>query len=253
MSIVTPGPRAEITPLKRFSACGPARFHLLLFIVIASAILTAILIGQHSAAAALPPANPYTLQTDLYRLYKTDRANIVMLGDSLTYHVDWRELLGRADVVSRAIPGDSTVGVLKRIDEVIALHPRIVVVLLGINDLIGGRDAPEIAADYQRILDTLIAQRITPIIITTAPVSASHPQAATFNPQIERLNAALSAYAAAQHITVIDLHAALIAHPEWLAEDGLHFRAVVYAFWRDALEAVIDRRTPGECSYWRHC
>lgn len=210
------------------------RIHLVIEIILAACLAAAIL---KPPAPVIPAADEYALQTSLYRLYHLRRVDTVMLGDSLMSHIDWQELLGRDDVVSRAIAGDTTSGVLQRLDEVIALHPRRVVVMLGINDFLSGRDALDVYANYQRILDRMIANQITPFIVTTLPLADWHPQASDINPQIDQLNTWLFIYTAAHRLPLIDLHRVIVAHPDYLSADGLHLTAPAYAAWRDLLRA----------------
>jgi hypothetical protein len=63
-----------------------------------------------------------------------------MLGDSITTLTDWKALLPSFDVANRGIPGDTTKGVLERIDNIISMSPKCVAVMLVVNDLIEGRD-----------------------------------------------------------------------------------------------------------------
>ena len=49
--------------------------------------------------------NPiYERQMEMFDLYKTRQADIVMFGNSLTAGADWSELLGRSNVATRGIP-----------------------------------------------------------------------------------------------------------------------------------------------------
>ena len=50
----------------------------------------------------------------------------VMPGDSLTEGIDWRELFPDVKILNRGISGDTSAGVLNRLDEVIGRHPKIV-------------------------------------------------------------------------------------------------------------------------------
>lgn len=60
---------------------------------------------------------------------------IVFVGDSLTENYNVYEYFKEYDVYNRGIGGDTTVGLLSRMDESIyALKPKIVVLLIGIND-----------------------------------------------------------------------------------------------------------------------
>jgi len=70
--------------------------------------------------------------------------NIVCFGDSLTYGtgaaqgMDYPSQLSRMtgiEIVNAGVPGDTTAGALNRIDEIIEMNPRIVLITLGGNDL----------------------------------------------------------------------------------------------------------------------
>src|SRR5581483_7987262 len=84
------------------------------------------------------------------RHVQQDQNSVVFLGDSITQ--GWRDNMGGRfaglKVANRGISGDTTRGVLIRLDEdVIALHPRAVVLLIGTNDLEEGADPDTIAAN----------------------------------------------------------------------------------------------------------
>ena len=69
---------------------------------------------------------------------------IISFGDSLTYGtgaakgMDYPSQLSRmigVEIVNAGVPGDTTVTALNRIDEIIGMNPRIVLITLGGNDL----------------------------------------------------------------------------------------------------------------------
>ncbi len=86
-----------------------------------------------------------------------DQGALVFLGDSITQGWDekGRTLAGffpEVKVANRGISGDTTRGVLIRLDEdVLALHPRGVVLLIGTNDLDEGAE-PWVAASNVRLI-----------------------------------------------------------------------------------------------------
>lgn len=87
-----------------------------------------------------------------------DRYSVVFLGDSITQ--GWGEGLGEAfpgvKVANRGISGDTTRGVLVRLKEdVIALNPTAVVLLIGTNDLEEGADPETITANLKLVLAEL--------------------------------------------------------------------------------------------------
>lgn len=100
-------------------------------------------------------------QTDMERIHDRTAffrqmegsADVVMLGDSLTEGGgDWRELFPVFLVKNRGISGDTTEGVLGRLDEVIGRKPQVVAVLIGINDVRTGIDPRKIIFRIEEIL-----------------------------------------------------------------------------------------------------
>src|ERR1700690_2306495 len=87
-----------------------------------------------------------------------DQGAVVFLGDSITQM--WGDDLGGSfpgmKVANRGISGDTTRGVLIRLDEdVLALHPAAVVILIGTNDLEEKADPETIAANLKLIIAAL--------------------------------------------------------------------------------------------------
>lgn len=66
---------------------------------------------------------------------KDKKEKIVFLGDSLIDKGEWNELLSNEDIANRGINGDTTEGVLNRIDSVIALVPKKAFIMIGTNDV----------------------------------------------------------------------------------------------------------------------
>src|SRR5215468_11507810 len=82
-------------------------------------------------------------------------ADAVMLGDSHIEGIDWRELFPDVKILNRGISGDTSAGVLNRLDEVIGRHPKIVVLMIGANDLQMGVPVPLVDANIRSIVQTL--------------------------------------------------------------------------------------------------
>jgi hypothetical protein len=88
------------------------------------------------------------------------RPDIIMLGDSLTEMGIWAELLEGLSVVNRGISGDDSAGVLRRLPEVLARHPRVICLEIGSNDL-------QEAVPTERVIENIRA------IATTASQAGS--------------------------------------------------------------------------------
>ena len=94
----------------------------------------------------------YQIKTSIYQSMPRREGSIVFLGDSLTDYIPFHELFPGLPVLNRAIAGDSTVGVLTRLNEVISLKPAKLFLLIGCNDIVFNLTADETAANIRQIV-----------------------------------------------------------------------------------------------------
>jgi len=186
----------------------------------------------------------YALQTALFDTYKTEHADIVMLGNSLTQWVDWNELLGRTNVANRGIAGDITEGYLQRLHQVYALTPKLCFIEGGINDLYANVPIDAVFAHYAAIIDSIRSHKIIPIIQSTLFVSTKWHHAVEKNKEVAELNDKLNAYATRHNVEFLDLNARMSANnllSEELTHDGVHLTAAGYAIWGEEVSKALQR------------
>jgi lysophospholipase L1-like esterase len=185
-------------------------------------------------------------RAEFARSREADRGAVVFLGDSITQ--GWGGGLGAAfpgmKVANRGISGDTTRGVLLRLrDDVLALDPPAVVLLVGTNDLDEGASPDAIARNLKLILSALQAHDpgLTVVLCQVFPSSASMRRPAA---SIQALNA-LSLAAVKGNPRVVPLDTwRLFADASGdapLAEfpDLLHPNEAGYARWAAALRPVL--------------
>lgn len=163
---------------------------------------------------------------------------VVFAGDSLV--AGWPQL--EADfaglrVAQRGIGGDTSRGLLFRWQEdVLALHPKAVVLLIGTNDLSAAQRPADTVFNIERMLDTITV----PVLLCTVP-PRDDPNAVIDPARLLELNAALQALAATRRgVTLIDLHALLAdghgaPRPAYFRPDRLHLTPDAYQRWRGAV------------------
>ncbi len=186
----------------------------------------------------------YTIQTDLYSIYKTEKADVVMLGNSITFGVNWNELMGRTNIVNRGIGGDLTQGFLHRLEYVYNVHPKLCFIMGGINDIYENIPVEKIFENYTDILDSLRAHNIIPVIQSTLYVSPKWKKAAEKNIEVEKLDRMLIEYARKEKVLFIDLNRVLSEHntlKDELTLDGVHLNAKGYELWRGELEPALEK------------
>jgi len=174
-----------------------------------------------------------------------DQGAVVFLGDSITQ--GWGGGLGAAfpgvKVANRGISGDTTRGVLLRLQEdVLALNPAAVVLLIGTNDL-EERATPEIVAGNLKLMLAGLKQhnpRMPVVLCEVFPSSAKMKRSAD---QIKAINALyLAAVKNDPQVTYLETWR-LFADPSGDATedefpDLLHPNEVGYAKWAAALRPI---------------
>jgi lysophospholipase L1-like esterase len=178
---------------------------------------------------------------------------VVFFGDSITdiWHLD--EYFPGKPYVNRGIGGQTTPQMLIRFRrDVIELHPKVVVILAGTND-IAGNTGPmrleDIEANYASLAELSRAHGIKVIYSSILPVHNYTPRAQDFFAQrspekILELNGWLKNYCAAANCLYLDYFRALVDDKglmkKELADDGLHPNAAGYKTMVPLAEAAIE-------------
>ncbi len=218
----------------------------LLSVLVLFSVLVVPLFSQSTASldSLYLKSAHYRHMTDLWARYRPARADVVMLGNSITAGVEWSELLGRPNILNRGIGGDNLVGFLHRLEYVLPLRPKVCFVMGGINDLYAGYTADQVFRNYTALLDSLRGASIIPIVQSTLHVSPRWRLADERNPQVARLNELLSTHCREHGLTFIDLNARLSEGGRLRDEfttDGVHLTARAYAVWGEVLEPELRR------------
>ncbi|MFP6633180.1 MAG: GDSL-type esterase/lipase family protein [Planctomycetota bacterium] len=175
-----------------------------------------------------------------------DQGALVFLGDSITQ--GWGDTLGGSfpgvKVANRGISGDTTRGVLIRLQgDVLALKPSGVVILIGTNDL-EEKASPEVIAGNLKLIVAALKKhnpKMPIILCNTFPSSASKRRPAD---QIRKINQLyFAAVKGDPQITVLDTWL-LFANPQGDAKKGefpdlLHPNKLGYARWAAALRPLL--------------
>ena len=176
---------------------------------------------------------------------------IVFAGDSLTGNwktmgKDWSNDFPDVKVANRGIGGDVSRGLLFRFQEdVLDLHPKAIVILIGINDLTAKQPAAATLANLRSMLEMKRSQLPdVPVVLCTVPPSAN-PKAPIDEAQRRFLNQGIRQVAKENpHTSLLDLYTVFldehgIQNPSYYANDQLHFSAPGYRRWQQALTPVL--------------
>lgn len=178
---------------------------------------------------------------------------VVFFGDSITEY--WaladRDLFA-GDILDRGVSAQNSSQMLLRFrEDVIALHPRAVHILAGINDAMAPNGTLLTRSNIMSMVELARANGIKVILGTLTPADRFWlaPDVA-LAPFVADHNRWLREYAARERIAFVDYHAALAGPdgrmPASLANDGLHPNRLGYAKMGSLARKVLQQVLPGK-------
>ena len=138
----------------------------------------------------------------------------------------------------------------KQMQELAALEPGFVTVLVGVNDIVQGVPEAAYRENVTIILDELLS-RLPPgrLLVVTTPDYTVTPRGGDFgdlaqqSAEIRRFNAAIAELATGLGISVVDVHDLSLeaaTDRSLVADDGLHPSGAQYARWVDRIAPVVE-------------
>ena len=183
---------------------------------------------------------------------------VVFYGDSITDMWPLATAFPGKNYVNRGISGQTTAQMLVRFrNDVVALAPKVVVILAGTNDIAGNTgpiSLEDIAGNFASIVELARAHGIRVVLSSVIPVHNYTPASETTFPrrppaEIAALNKWLKDYAATSGCVYVDYAAAMsddkgLLRRE-LAEDGLHPNKAGYGVMTPLAEQAIAKALQG--------
>lgn len=186
-----------------------------------------------------------------FRKLPSRHGEVIFAGDSLVAAGPWPDLFGT--IHGRGIGGETTSGLLRRLDEITEDKPRRLVLLIGANDLAAAATPTRVLANYRAILERVRdeAPATETVVLGVLPVNRTSVTGPTYtNATVGEVNRGLKELVAefpkARFVDLTDLLAdeAGDLRPEFTM-DGLHLTTEGYLAIRGRIEGAIlddDRR-----------
>ena len=199
-------------------------------------IISLSLLASFAFAAA--NLDPYYLhkKSQFEMLEQNDKYKTVMIGDSITDGGLWNELLNNDLIQNRGIAGDTTDGVLDRLNSV-NKNLKQAFIMIGINDFFQEKSVDYVFSNYLKIIENLQQKGIKVYIQSTLFVGESKP--AKYNEKVEALNEKLKNYAKENNLIFIDLNKQLAPNKTLKNEfsyDELHLNGKAYKIWTETIK-----------------
>jgi len=188
----------------------------------------------------------YGAQVTLHQALKHSNKDLVFLGNSITFWAAWSELVpSQKHLKNRGIPGDNSFGVLERLDGILSGRPRMIFLMIGINDLAQGIPENVLLNNIKRIIKRSKdkSPKTALIIQSILPTNKSFNQLINHYKVQDRLpiiNEQLKTIAEEYKVVYLDLYPHFINADGLLKEeftwDGIHLTLAGYQQWVKVLK-----------------
>lgn len=165
--------------------------------------------------------------------------DIVFLGDSLTNRSEWEELFNNPNIKNRGIDGDTTSGILNRLNTITREYPRKIFLMVGINDLLHKQDTSYILSNYKKILNKIRTDSPNTIIYIESILPndniKSKRDVRFLNNELQKLSS--------NKIIYIDLFDRFVKCDKLSGEytyDGTHLNGRGYLIWKHEISKYVN-------------
>jgi lysophospholipase L1-like esterase len=170
----------------------------------------------------------------------------VLLGDSLSLWFPSDRLPTNHLWLNQGISGDTTRGILRRLNDFAQARPSTIYLMAGVNDLKHGYSDSEILGNFQQIFSQLRRQHPKAQIVVQSILPTRTSQIS--NTRVEELNQSLARLANNYRVNYLDVYSQMVdldgSMQTNLTTDGIHLSALGYETWEWMLrqaETVIAR------------
>jgi lysophospholipase L1-like esterase len=214
-------------------------------------IYLALFLIEISHAQDWPNLKRYQIENAALTPPKSGENRIVFMGNSITdsWSTMRPEFFAGKPYVNRGISGQTTPQMLVRFrQDVIDLHPSVVVILAGINDIAqntGPSTIKMISDNIISMAELAVANNITVVLCSVLP-AFDFPWKKGLEPaeKVIKLNAVLKSYAKKHDLTYIDYFSAMVNDVNGLKDelgyDGIHPNAAGYSIMESIFEKEIS-------------
>ena len=170
---------------------------------------------------------------------------IIMLGNSITAECEWAELLENSNILNRGVIGDGTTDIFNRLDDVIAMKPKKIFLLIGVNDLLY-LPISTITKNYEKIVNRLLLElpNTKLYLESVLPIHNRFRRNGMENEDIDILNKNIEQIAQKQSLTYINLNEKFkntqgVLNPEY-SIDGIHLNGKGYLLFKEIISPYIN-------------
>lgn len=190
-------------------------------------------------------AGVYENRKDLFKQLTLEKGSIIFLGDSITEYGQWEELMNHPKVKNRGIAGDTSWGLLRRLEDITSAQPKAIFLMIGVNDFLF-TDNAEIIDNYNKIVQQIKAASpdCQLFIQSILPVNSEVKNTVFDNKRIVEVNSAIQKIAQQEGLKYLDIHQQLLDKNGRLdakfTADGVHINGAAYLIWKGMVSPYIS-------------
>jgi lysophospholipase L1-like esterase len=193
-------------------------------------------------------------QKSIDQAHQMPKLDLIFDGDSITAgwgdrgqgHGVWNGRYGKLNAIDFGIPGDGTQQVLWRLQngEVDNLHPKLIVLMIGTNNIY--RDSPEQVAEAIKLIIGEYQKRCPDAAILLLGIfPRSESPTDKYRAWIKSTNQIISQFGDGKKVIYLDIGDKFLQPDGTLTKeimgDSVHPTAKGYEIWADAIQPVIDQ------------
>jgi lysophospholipase L1-like esterase len=208
-----------------------------------------ILIAYGAMGQASKFGTYYDQRKSLFEILPDTKNEIIFLGNSITDGSEWSELLKNPKAKNRGISGDTSEGVLFRLQQVTRMQPAKVFLLIGINDLSKNISPDTVYVNICKIVSRINTQspKTKVYVQSILPVNNTFKSFSNHTcrtPQVKELNGRLKNICPKLGAVYVDLFNELrnpnddLLNPMY-TNDGLHLVGEGYKAWAKIIQPLL--------------
>lgn len=198
----------------------------------------------------------YLAKLGIFKELPNRTSDIYLVGDSITELAEWHELLSTQNVRNRGISGDTTAGVINRLQEITEGNPSKIFIMCGINNILSNIPASQTIEEYNFIISSFLEmpgpskiylESVLPINHNKYKEKLIHKNPwrhVPTNSEVSRINKFLNETAKKHtNIQYVDLTPLTDSTGELISEytdDGLHLNGKGLITWAKILSPLVN-------------
>ena len=182
-------------------------------------------------------SNIYYQKKSFFEEFGQSQYDVVFIGDSITERADWEDIFPTYKIANRGIHGDTSDGILDRLDSILSTNAESAFIMLGINDFSKGASVSSVFKNYEKLVNKLLLSSFKVYIQSTI---FGGSRVSELNTSINELNLKLKKLTLGNdNLTYIDLNNTLsknnLLMPKF-TQDGVHLNSDGYKAWKESIK-----------------